>query len=61
MAEYIVRAGGQGEGGTLPSLSAAVAVARAGDTVIVYGGVYKERFVPPQGTTWLGRAGGAGH
>jgi hypothetical protein len=57
MAEYIVRAGGQGEGGTLPSLGAAVAVARAGDTVIVYGGVYKERFVPPQGTTWRAAPG----
>jgi hypothetical protein len=57
MAEYIVRQGGQGEGGTLPSLGAAVAVARAGDTVIVYGGVYKERFVPPQGTTWRAAPG----
>jgi hypothetical protein len=57
MTEYIVRQGGQGEGGTLPSLGAAVAVARAGDTVIVYGGVYKERFVPPQGTTWRAAPG----
>jgi hypothetical protein len=57
MTEYIVRAGGQGEGGTLPSLGAAVAVARAGDTVIVHEGVYKERFVPLQGTTWRAAPG----
>jgi hypothetical protein len=57
VAEYIVRQGGQGEGGTLPSLGAAVAVARAGDTVIVHEGVYRERLVPPQGTTWRAAPG----
>ena len=33
MAEYIVRAGGQGEGGTLPMLAAAAALAKPGDRI----------------------------
>ncbi len=57
MTEYRVRAGGQGEGGTLPSLSAAVAVARAGDTVVVEPGVYRETLRPGQGTTWQAEPG----
>lgn len=57
MTEYIVRQGGQGEGGTLPSLSAAMAVARAGDTVVVEPGVYRETLRPPAGTTWQGQPG----
>ena len=52
VAEYIVRQGGQGEGGTLPSLGAAAAVVKAGDTVIIHDGVYPAGFKPPAGTTW---------
>jgi hypothetical protein len=53
MTEYRVRAGGQGAGGTLPSLAAAAALAKAGDTVIIHEGVYRERLVPAAAdTTW---------
>ena len=44
MAEYHVRAGGGGEGGTLPTLAAAGAIARPGDTVVLHEGVYRELF-----------------
>ena len=57
MAEYIVRQGGQGEGGTLPTLSAAAAVAKRGDVVIVEPGIYREILKPGAGTTWLGQPG----
>lgn len=57
MAEYTVRAGGGGEGGTLPTLAAAAAIARPGDVVIVEPGVYREALRPPQGTTWRGEPG----
>ena len=57
MTEYIVRAGGQGEGGTLPTLSAAAAVAKRGDVVIVEPGIYREILKPGAGTTWLGQPG----
>ena len=59
MAEIHVRKGAGGEGGTLPSLSAAAAVARAGDTVIVHAGTYG-RLRPPPGTTWRAAPGAAG-
>ena len=53
MAEIHVHKGGQGEGSTLPSLSAAADVARAGDTVIVHAGTYKERLRADRtGVTW---------
>ena len=58
MAEYIVRQGGQGEGGTLPTLSAAAAVAKRGDVVIVEPGIYRETLRPPgAGMTWIGETG----
>lgn len=57
MAEYIVRQGGQGEGGTLPTLSAAAAVAKRGDVVIVEPGIYREILKPGAGATWLGQPG----
>ena len=57
MAEYIVRAGGQGEGGTLPTLAAAAALAKPGDRVTVEAGVYRETLRPPAGTTWQGEPG----
>lgn len=55
MAEYHVKAGGQGEGGTLPTLGAAAALVRPGDTVIIGAGVYREQLrctVP--NVTWQG-------
>ena len=57
MAEIHVRKGAGGAGSSLPSLSAAAAVARAGDTVIVHEGVYRERLTPPRGTTWQAAEG----
>ena len=57
MAEYRVRAGGQGEGGTLPTLAAAVAVVKAGDVVHIEPGVYAPFRPPAAGTTWLGQPG----
>ena len=52
MTEYHVKQNGQGEGGTLPTLAAAVAIARPGDIVIVHEGIYPAGFKPPAGTTW---------
>ncbi len=53
MAEIHVRKGAGGEGSTLPSLSAAADVARAGDTVIVHQGTYRERLRADRtGVTW---------
>ena len=57
MTDYRVRAGGQGQGGTLPTLSAAAAVAKRGDVVIVEPGIYREILKPGAGTTWLGQPG----
>ena len=57
MTEYHVRAGAGGEGGSLPTLAAAVAVARPGDTIIVHEGTYPGGFRPPQGTTWQAAPG----
>ena len=54
MAIYRVVGGGQGAGGTLPSLAAAVKVATTGDTVIVAPGVYKEALkLETPGVAWL--------
>ena len=53
MTEIHVKAGAGGEGGTLPSLSAAADVVRAGDTVIVHQGTYRERLRADRtGVTW---------
>lgn len=58
MTEYRVRAGGQGEGGTLPTLKAAAALVRDGDRVIVEAGVYRERLrAKTPGVTWVGEPG----
>ena len=57
MTEYRVRAGGQGEGGTLPTLAAAAALAKPGDRVTVEAGVYRETLRPPAGTVWQGEPG----
>ena len=57
MAEYHVRQGAGGEGGSLPTLAAAVAVAKPGDMVIVHKGTYSGGFRPPQGTTWIAADG----
>ena len=58
MATYDVRQGAAGEGGTLPTLSAAARLARAGDTVNVGAGVYRERLVlSTDGVTWKGEPG----
>lgn len=57
MTEYHVRAGAGGEGGTLPTLAAAGAIARPGDTVVLHEGVYRELFKPPAGTTWQAAEG----
>lgn len=57
MTEYRVRAGGGGEGGTLPTLAAAVALAKPGDRITVEAGVYRETLRPPAGTAWQGEPG----
>ena len=58
MTEYRVRAGGQGEGGTLPTLKAAAALVRDGDRVVVEAGVYRERLrAKTPGVTWVGEPG----
>ena len=57
MTIYHVRAGGQGEGGTLPSLGAAAKLAKTGDEVVVHGGVYREMLRPGAGTTWQAAEG----
>lgn len=57
MAEYRVRVGGGGEGGTLPSLKAAADLARPGDVVVVHGGVYQETLRPTARTTWVAAEG----
>ncbi len=57
MTEYHVRQGAGGEGGSLPTLAAAVAIARPGDTIIVHEGTYPGGFRPPQGTTWQAAPG----
>jgi hypothetical protein len=51
MAEIHVRQGAAGEGGSVPTLAAAAAIAKAGDVVVVHEGVYPP-FRPPAGTTW---------
>ena len=57
MAEYHVRAGAAGAGGTLPTLAAAGAVVKPGDRITVEAGVYRETLRPTAGTTWLGQPG----
>ena len=53
MTTYEVRPGGQGEGGTLPTIAAAARLVKAGDTVILRGGVYRERLIANvAGVTW---------
>jgi len=57
MTIYHVRAGGQGEGGTLPSLGAAARLVKSGDSIIVGAGTYRETLRPPGGTTWQAAEG----
>jgi hypothetical protein len=52
MAEYHVRAGAGGEGGTLPTLAAAVKIVKPGDIVTIGEGVYRETPNLPAGTHW---------
>ena len=57
MAEIHVRKDAAGAGSSVPTLAAAVAAVRAGDTVIVHSGTYREPLKPPAGTTWLAAEG----
>ena len=41
----------------LRTLAQAVAVAKAGDVVIVHAGTYREPLKPPAGTTWVAAPG----
>jgi len=52
MAEYHVRAGAGGEGGTLPTLAAAVKIVKSGDIVTIGEDVYRETPNLPAGTHW---------
>ena len=52
MATYEVRQGAGGAGSSLPTLAAAGRLAKAGDTVIVHPGTYREVLTPAAGTTW---------
>jgi hypothetical protein len=57
MAEIHVRAGAAGAGSSVPTLAAAAAIARPGDTVVLHEGVYRELFRPPAGVTWRAAEG----
>lgn len=57
MTIYEVHQGAAGESGTLPTLRAAAELAKAGDTIIVHGGVYREVLAVPAGTTWRAAEG----
>lgn len=58
MTIYEVRPGGQGEGGTLPTIAAAARLVASGDTVILRGGTYRERLIGNvAGVTWQAAEG----
>lgn len=60
MTIYYVKANGQGEGGTLPTLAAAAALARPGDEVVVGPGTYSERLAcKTNNVSWRSETPGA--